>query len=173
MTDFDHLIKEKAEQAQYKFRPSAWKSFLQYSGLKAGLAAWQIAAIITAAVVTGGAITYGVLKHSSVKNIEPEQYADQLVADTTEDEVIDMSEPIVEEISEPEHKAQTTPSTIQKSVKSTTDNPVVEEQPKAEQPKTTTVKRRYYGRPVVIDVDTITVMHPTDEELRKGNSRLF
>ena len=173
MTDFDHLIKEKAEQAQYNFRPSAWRSFIKYSGLKAGLAAWQIAAIITAAVVTGGAITYGVLKHSSANNIEPEQYADQMVADTTEEEVIEMSEPIVEEISEPEYKEQTAPSSIQKSVKSsTTDEPVVEA-PKAAQPKNTTVKRRYYGRPVVIDVDTITVLEPTDEELRKGNSRLF
>jgi hypothetical protein len=30
-----------------------------------------------------------------------------------------------------------------------------------------------HGRPLVIDVDTIKENVPTDEELRKGNSRLF
>ena len=30
-----------------------------------------------------------------------------------------------------------------------------------------------YGIPVVIDVDTITQMWPTDEELNEGNSRLY
>ena len=30
-----------------------------------------------------------------------------------------------------------------------------------------------YGKPIAIDVDTITRMVPTDEELEKGHSRLY
>ena len=40
-----------------------------------------------------------------------------------------------------------------------------------EEPTTTT--RRQYVRPLVIDVDTIKDNVPSDEELKKGNSRIF
>ena len=35
------------------------------------------------------------------------------------------------------------------------------------------IRKVTYGKPIVIDVDTITRMVPTDEELKKGHSRLF
>ena len=48
------------------------------------------------------------------------------------------------------------------------------EQPRSFSKDTSKVTRKViHGKPVVIDVDTITRMVPTDEEIEKGHSRLF
>ena len=44
-------------------------------------------------------------------------------------------------------------------------------QTKEDTPKV--MRKVIYGKPQVIDVDTIKRMVPTDEELEKGHSRLF
>ena len=65
MTDFDNLIKEKAEQAEFSYKASAWKSFAAKACIKTGLTALQWGAFVVSALLVAGGITLGVVKHQS------------------------------------------------------------------------------------------------------------
>ena len=64
MADFDQLIKEKAEKAEYPYKHSAWKRFAKRAGIKTGLPAWTIA-VVSALVVS---ITAGVIVIHNTKS---------------------------------------------------------------------------------------------------------
>lgn len=174
MAEFDQLIKEKMEKAQYAYRPSAWRSFAKSAGVRAGLSGLQIAAIAVAVVAVVIGITLGVV-FSGQPTPNSEQGAVVRIQDTVETQ--NPASPILED-QEPNSvqgavKTQQSASQIQD--KQGTANSVqgtVETQHAASLPKAST-QRPIYGRPLEILVDTITEMEPTDEQLRQGNSRIF
>lgn len=175
MADFDQLIKEKAEQAEYPYKHSAWKSFAKSAGIKAGLSGLQIAAITMAVVAVVAGITLGVV-FSGQPVPNGEQGTVVSVQDTVE--TCDGASPVQGDqgtvISEQGtvetcHGASQTQDN-QGTVNSTQGT--VETQHAASLPKAST-QRPIYGRPLEILVDTITQMEPTDEQLRQGNSRVF
>lgn len=170
MADFDQLIKEKAEQAEYSYKHSAWKSFAKSAGIKAGLSGLQIAAIAVAVVAVVTGITLGVVfsGHPAPSN---EQGTVVRVQDTVETQhaaspVHDNDEQIAVETCHGASLPQDNQGTVNSA------QGTVETQHAASLPKAST-QRPIYGRPLEILVDTITEMEPTDEQLRQGNSRIF
>ena len=175
MAEFDQLIKEKMEKAQYAYRPSAWRSFAKSAGVRAGLSGLQIAAIAVAVVAVVIGITLGVV-FSGQPTPNSEQGAVVRIQDTVETQ--NPASPILED-QEPNSvqgavKTQQSASQIQdkqqgtaNSVQGTVETPHAVSQP------TDNRQRPAYGRPLEILVDTITEMEPTDEQLRQGNSRIF
>lgn len=175
MAEFDQLIKEKMEKAQYAYRPSAWRSFAKSAGVRAGLSGLQIAAIAVAVVAVVIGITLGVV-FSGHPVPSSEQDAVVSVQDTVE--TCDGASPVQGDqgtvISE-QGTVETCHGASQTRDNQGTVNSAqgtVETQHAASLPKAST-QRPIYGRPLEILVDTITEMEPTDEQLRQGNSRLF
>ena len=64
MADFDQLIKDKVEKAEYSYKPSAWKHFAKRAGIKPVFSAWTIA-VVAALVVS---ITAGVIVIHNTKS---------------------------------------------------------------------------------------------------------
>lgn len=55
MDTFDRIIKEKLEQKQYAYKPSAWKSFCRMAGIKQGLTVLQVVEIFAfMGIISGG-----------------------------------------------------------------------------------------------------------------------
>lgn len=172
MTDFDKLIKEKAEQAEYVYRPSAWKQFQRVTGLGKTSAAYWLAGVAAVAVV-GGITAFvgyrnGQVAPANSTPIPPvaDTLTEQPVATATVDSgtyIVPEDEPTVTAV--PQVSERKTPETV-KAAEAPAPAPVVN-------PPAEPVKMPRYGRPLVIDVDTIKENVPTDEELEKGNSRLF
>ena len=172
MTEFDQLIKNKAEEAQYSYKPSAWKSFLVYSGAKTStLLIWVAAAAVAVSVVAVS--TYFLLRPQPQEQPTlPETEPIAVCVDTIPADVADAVEPVAEE--KPLQVVVTTPTILQEgfdleaeyeaskeqSVENTEQKPV----PPTNNPRL---------EPVRIIVDTITRMEPTDEELQNGNSNLY
>ena len=173
MTEFDKLIKEKAEQAEYDYKPAAWRRFHRSAGI--GHAAWKYwVSGISCAVIVGGTVafmlgrgsqplqdasraTQTVAADSSCVNLQPAIMSDTLlVTETTSAETVVSRErrAPVEERDVPSSQVTTVPSSAVTSTKATET-------------------QQRHGRPMVIDVDTIKDNVPTDEELRNGHSRLF
>lgn len=167
MTDFDQLIKEKAESAQYEYKPSAWRKFAKSAGWRAGWSAWQVAAVAATVVALGTAVAY-MWKHSSHSEM-PEPVTPQVAVttDTLQEETEEVASLPVAESSAPRKTVKTTPK--------------VSEETPADEPKTAievakpakTKSSPTYGRPVILNFDTVRQLEPSDEELRTGNSRLF
>lgn len=171
MADFDQLIKEKAEQAEYSYKHSAWKSFAKSAGIKAGLSGLQIAAITVAVVAVVTGITLGVV-FSGQPVPSSEQGTVARIQDTVETQ--HAASPIQDE--------QGAVDSVQGTVETchgaslTRDNRKVQapvDTPRASSQPNVNRQRPAYGRPLEILVDTITEMEPTDEQLRQGNSRIF
>lgn len=175
MAEFDQLIKEKMEKAQYAYRPSAWRSFAKSAGVRAGLSGLQIAAIAVAVVAVVIGITLGVV-FSGQPTPNSEQGAVVSVQDTVE--TCDGASPVQGDqgtvISE-QGTVETCHGASQTQDKQGTANSVqgTVETPHAVSQPTDNRQRPAYGRPLEILVDTITEMEPTDEQLRQGNSRIF
>lgn len=173
MTDFDILLKEKTEQANYPFKHSAWKHFAKKAGVKAGLSAAQIIAIVASTVVVAGGVVWAVFRHQPIsQEAEPKSVPSTVCADTlspiTEEPV---KAETVEHKTTPSHKVQANKT---KTVAPKEKDTVIEKVKPTIQSKTVKKpEQKSYGRPVIINVDTITQMVPTDEQLRKGNSRIF
>ena len=170
MTEFDQLIKEKMEKAQYAYRPSAWRSFAKSAGVRAGLSGLQIAAIAVAVVAVVTGITLGVV-FSGQPMPSNEQGTVVRVQDTVETQhaaspVHDNDEQIAVETCHGASLTRDNQGTVN-SAQGTVDTQRASSQP------TVNRQRPVYGRPLEILVDTITEMEPTDEQLRQGNSRLF
>lgn len=180
MADFDQLIKEKMEKAQYAYSPSAWRSFAKSAGVRAGLSGLQIAAIAVAVVALVIGITLSVV-FLGQPTPNSEQGAVVMIQDTAETQ-----NPASQPTSNPQlptsnpqqptasDRVQNSESKVQGSrlkVQSSTPNsqpPTPNSQPPISNPQ-----QPIYGRPLEILVDTITQMEPTDEQLRQGNSRVF
>ena len=175
MTDFDKLIKEKAEQAEYAYKPAAWKSFRRKAGVGRGSVGYWAAGVATT-VIIGGALVF-------MLNREPKTAATASPTETptivTDSSCENMHSPLsadtllVEESSAKETPAvgghhddvreRVQPAEVQSEQTTTV----------AKAPEKPSVRPPRYGRPLVIDVDTIKDNVPSDEELRNGHSRLY
>ena len=192
MADFDQLIKDKMEKAQYAYRPSAWRSFAKSAGVRAGLSGLQIAAITVGVVAVVTGITLGIV-FSGRPAPNSEQGTVVRVQDTVETQhaaapVHDNDEQIAVETChgasqtqdnnkvqapvETQHAASLSRDKNKGHVSADTQPAASQIQNPAPQPNANR-QRPAYGRPLEILVDTITQMEPTDEQLRKGNSRIF
>lgn len=170
MTEFDELIKNKAEEANYSYKPSAWKSFLAYSGAKTNtLLIWVSAAAVAVSVVAVS--TYFLLRPQTQDQPalpEPETVA--VCVDTMPSEVADVMEPVAE--GNPRIVVFTLPEDIDDVPETVADAPESQPMENTEQ-KTIPPASNPRLEPVRILVDTITRMEPTDEELQNGNSNLY
>ena len=173
MTDFDKLIKEKAEQAEYAYKPSAWRNFKRVSGSASPLRYWIVGSM--SAVVLGGAVATAILcspKHRQAEIAD----APVVAVDST---LVD-AQPIAGDPDTVLYVSKEAPvQSVSPSRKKVSDNAKIpdveavapERKPVEVKPKTENPVR--LGRPLVIDVDTIKENVPTDEQLRNGHSRLF
>jgi cytoskeletal protein RodZ len=168
MTDFDKLIKEKAEQASYPYEEAAWRQYKRKAGLQGGSAKyWFVGA---ASFVAVGA--FFLLKPARQNQPMPDQ-SQQVVA-TVDDSAMTSKEFTITESEDTvtipvDQKAKQPLLRASQNEKENTignQSTIVKDTP-------TVTRKAVLGRPLVIDVDTITRMVPTDEELEKGHSRLF
>ena len=173
MTDFDKLIKEKTEQAEYAYKPSAWRNFKRVSGSASPLRYWIVGSV--SAVVLGGAVATALY---FAPNRQPREVADN-PAMTVDSMLVDSESPV-----ESQDTVSFSPKMVANPVSHTTPTKTTSGTTPAEaavsmpmsrpdtlkKPQRTAVR---LGRPLVIDVDTIKDNVPTDEELRTGHSRLF
>lgn len=187
MADFDQLIKDKVEKAEYSYKPSAWKRFAKRAGIKAGLSGLQIAAISVAVVAVITGITLGVV-FSGKPVLNGEQGTVDKVQGTVEMQqdavpiqdvqgTVDSAQGIVETqhaASQPKANSQRPTANGQQPIAKDQQSTANSQQPIAnsQRPKANS-QRPIYGPPVELNVDTITQMVPTDEQLRQGNSRIF
>ncbi len=170
MTDFDKLIQEKAEEATYSYKRSAWRDFQKHAGTYRPVKYWIAGAAATVLVGT----TVGLFMFQKSDKVAPS--SEPVEVTVTQDTLASLPEEqtvVLEEPKEVVPQKNNRPSEQpQKSSAQETDVP-----PKstANPPaKESRVKNtRPMGRPLVIDVDTIKDNVPTDEELKNGNSRIF
>lgn len=167
MTDFDKLIKEKTEQASYPYDEAAWRRFKHTAGLRGGSAKYWV--VGTATIVTVGAFL--LLKQARQGQPTPTQSVPTAVI--SEDSVL-VSQNQLNDIS----KDTATLHVVSKSGNDQRRKPHQNSETAGNQPSriindTLKSSKVIYGKPIVIDVDTITRMVPTDEELKKGHSRLY
>ena len=158
MTDFDKLIKEKAEQAEYSYKPSAWRQFQRKTGMGTSTARYWTVGISSALVVGGIVAFFGYRVNHIQSNIDSPQSVASV--DTISQTVI------------PETDTKTSKKHVQGKDRLERAMDTVSETPRKMTTKPVANPPRY-GRPLVIDVDTIKENVPTDEELKNGNSRLF
>lgn len=168
MTDFDKLIKEKAEQAEYAYKPAAWKSFRQKAGVGRGV--WKYwAAGASSALVVGGALVF-MLNREPL----PEPTVSSSPVAVLADSACGSVQPVL--AADTLSVSDVPTSGVQNTRASVTPDPAVgkaDESPSVETPAKPSVSVPPHGRPLVIDVDTIKDNVPTDDELRNGHSRLF
>lgn len=174
MTDFDKLIKEKTEQAEYAYKPSAWRSFKRVAGTVKPLRYWVLGSV--SAVLLGGAVATAV---HFASNRPQQEVGNQPVLAI--DSTLSETEPLSGVSDETPYSTPISTAQNESSVRSQTS--MSANQPESA-PDATTVQRTdstkqlknrqtRLGRPIVIDVDTIKENVPTDEELRNGHSRLY
>ena len=168
MTDFDKLIKEKAEQASYPYDEVAWKQYKRKAGIHGGSAKYWV---IGASSVLVAGVSF-LLLFAPKNQTMPDQSQPAFV--TASDSVMESQNPTVTE-SEDTLTLQVEQKVNRSSLQASHNESgkaighqsvVVKDTPKV-------TRKTVLGRPVVIDVDTITRMVPTDEELEKGHSRLY
>lgn len=175
MADFDQLLKDKADQAHYAYKPSAWRGFAKQSGLKSGLSGLSIAAITVGAVVVAGSILWGVLSHNS-KPVPAEQVCPPVEMAVALDTVTaneDEALPEIESVTSSHAQTNRPKSNPKTEVHVDTVAGTPQSDPASSKPVAKKTYRQPYLRPVTISADTITQMVPTDEQIRKGNSRVF
>lgn len=182
MADFDQLIKDKVDQTEYPYKHSAWKGFAKRAGIKVGLSGLQIAAIVLSAVVMVTGLTLGVIfmghptTHDEQGAVVREQDTVEVqnpssLSSDNEEQVygehvqgtVETQKPVALPIHKDQGPKSNDPQPITNTQSST---------PNTSKP-TSKPQRPVYGPPLEINVDTITQMEPTDEQLRNGNSRIF
>ena len=167
MTDFDKRIKEKAEQSSYPYEEAAWRQYKRKAGLRGGsVKYWVVGA--TSIVAVG---VFILLKQGGEAQQTPDQPQQASVFTEDSSSVSQNSSAGVSEdtillqvVSKSENSPRRAPRHNQEMV---TEPPL---RVNEDNPKTS---KTIYGKPLVIDVDTIARMVPTDEELEKGHSRLY
>lgn len=170
MTDFDKLIKEKAEQAEYTCKPSAWRQFQRKSGL-GHTSTWYWVTGLSSVVLVGGIVA--LFGHRMNQGASDDGSAQTVpVVDTLSTHQVDVTAVAPDTF---QVVSDAAPVSVSKrtsaQAKPAPETPAAENQ--LPQPSPPVNKTPRYGRPLVIDVDTIKENVPTDEELRNGNSRLF
>ena len=174
MTEFDELLKQKVEQTDYPYRHTAWRHFLRRSGLHTALTGGQIAAISLTGVAVAALVTWGVVRHvaSSPTPAEPAP-AEVAVVITDSNAVSEDTLPTTVDVPA---SPQLQPA-VARTPQNTTPS-VMEEAPQpaartSTKPHTDKKPEPIHGRPVIINVDTITELFPTDEQIRKGHSNII
>lgn len=167
MTDFDQLIKEKADSAHYKYKASAWKHLASQAGFKVGLSGLQIALVSIALVtVVGGAIFIFTPKETA-----PAPTPQQVVSSTTHlDTAETQSQDAVAEHHQPSQ--QKTADRPAQDPEPDINDSVAAPQQKVLNQKSNSKTKQYNYRPIRINVDTISEDVPTNEQLRRCNSNL-
>lgn len=174
MADFDQLIKDKVDGAQYPYKSSAWKHFTQKAGFKAGMTPLlkAILSVTTVAVIGGG--TFGVV--SFVRHQQPTaQPTTSFAQDTTistvsakpTDNTVKVSSGTACSVSEKKSSSNNVTSTSA-SVGSAPNHVVAPTVASKAIPK----EKILYGRPLIINPDTIKTNEPTEEQIRNGHSRI-
>ncbi len=185
--EFDQAIKEKAEQAQYPYRDAAWDSFSRKAGHASGsrlTGPHKALAVAAGVVITAGVVT-GILIHANKTRTQPQMPVEIAATDSsivTTDTLV-LQKPLREKAGLPEEKVRSTSAAAAKKAaieehdidtKPVSGDTLTKVQPSKADGKPVRKRTRViYGRPLEINVDTITEMEPTDEQLRNGNSRLF
>ena len=168
MTDFDKLIKEKAEKASYPYDEAAWKQFKRKAGMPGKAAKYWVMGA-SAVMVAGGLLLLKPGRQGQPLQDNPStttvaapdsSMVSQNPSDLVSEDTLTLSSENV-----------TGKKPIQVSHRQTEPLEANTVQIKKDTPKVS--RKVIYGRPLVIDVDTITRMVPTDEELEKGHSRLY
>lgn len=170
MTDFDKLIKEKVEEATYPYDSSAWKQFRKKSGMRSGTLKYWLSGVSTA-LVAGGVAVFMLARPAAQNTNQPNEL--QALHDTVSQMVS-----IPQDGQQTETLVVEETKTVVKTSRKAMQNQVSD--PQQEQPAETAGKKQKrsteavrYGRPLVIDVDTIKDNVPSDEELKNGHSRLY
>lgn len=174
MTEFDELLKQKVEQTDYPYRHTAWRHFLRRSGLHTVLTGGQIAAVSLAGVAVAALVTWGVVRHnaSSPTPAEPAP-AEVAIVITDSNAVSEDTLPITVGVPEPmpsQPAVTSTPKATSPSAREEAPQPAARTSIK---PHTDKKPEPIHGRPVIINVDTITELFPTDEQIRKGHSNII
>jgi len=172
MTDFDKLIKEKAEQAEYTYKPSAWRQFQRKSGLGHSATRYWVTGISSVVLVGGIVAFFGhrMNQGTSDEGAAPatpvvDTLSSQPMASAAASDTFQVVSDAVPVAVSKRSSAQTKPD-LETPAASAAESQATKPSPKVN-------RTPRYGRPLVIDVDTIKENVPTDEELRNGNSRLF
>ena len=184
--EFDRTIKDKTEQAHYPFKEAAWDIFSSKSGHSTTPRFTRLhkALAVTATSLITAGIVSGILLHVNNTHTEPQMPVE--TADTDSSNVIadtlTLEMPTQEETANSKDKSPAVANTNYKSPE-TGKNKVVaisvagdtlfQGTDKNQTKPVPKRARAAYGRPLEINVDTITDMEPTYDQLRKGNSRLF
>lgn len=168
MTDFDKLIKEKAEQASYSYDEAAWRQYKRKAGLHGGSAKYCL--VGTAALVVAGIFLLLKPGHQAQESQNQPTQMDVVASDSS----LALQNPSNETLEDtltlrPDKETKGRPLKVSRHHTETVDASKV--QMKKDTPKVS--RKVIYGKPIAIDVDTITRMVPTDEELEKGHSRLY
>ncbi len=178
------MIKDKVEKAEYSYKPSAWKRFAKRAGFKTGVSAWIVSMV---AVVVVSLTVGGIAFWNSKSKAQESEYTIQQPNDPIPNAESGIQNPESDSQQSTTNAQQQTPDSRQPIVnsqrpKANSQQPIAKDQqptPNAQQttvnsqkPKTSS-QRTIYGPPVELNVDTITQMVPTDEQLRQGNSRIF
>lgn len=170
MTDFDKLIKEKAEEATYSYKPSAWRNFQKQAGTFRPIKYWIAGAAVT--VMVGAAV--GAWMYQKTDKVPSTQ--EQVDVTATFDTLESTQNINLITVDAPENPTSPKNPSVGLSSKQPAQDITAQptnadmNQPQKESRSTSV---RPLGRPLVIDVDTIKDNVPTDDELRNGNSRLF
>lgn len=169
--EFDKIIKDKIENADFEYDDSSWTKFNKLRKrkkfLKTSAIIGSVAVVVSAVVVI---FLVSNTKHSQIQktNSSTEVPHKEVFATDTND----MPE------------TNLTSSVNEQSIKSDDAITFNKNSRKEEQQKDTFNRKslqrlktektvKHYGRPLIIDVDTIKENVPSDEELKKGNSRIF
>ena len=167
MTDFDKLIKEKVEQASYPYEEAAWKHYKRKAGLHDGsVKYWVVGA---ASIVTVGAFILFKQGGKVQQTLDQPQQTIVFTEDSvsvSQNSSTGVSEDTM--LLQEESKSEIRPRQVPRH-----NREIVNEHQLRVKEDTPKISKTIYGKPLVIDVDTITRMVPTDEELEKGHSRLY
>ena len=171
MTDFDKLIKEKVEEATYPYDASAWKQFQKKSGMRGGTLKYWLAGASTA-LVAGGVAVF-MLTRPAVEN--PNQPSELQILRDTVSQGVTIPQDCQQDVVTVEARKSETKSlrTVSQECKTEPQQQTQASETVVTAPKPSTANKVRYGRPLVIDVDTIKDNVPSDEELKNGHSRLF
>lgn len=167
MADFDQLIKDKVDGAKYPYKSSAWKRFAHKAGFKAVMTPLikVILSVTTVAVIGGG--TLGI-----VSAVRHQQSTVEPTAQSTQDSTATVKT-TVKAISIVSSNASAPEKEVDSQITPTSKIATIDVFPPAtENVKTTAQKKTVYGRPLIINPDTIKTNEPTEEQIRNGHSRI-
>lgn len=169
--EFDKIIKDKIENTDFEYNDSSWMKFNKLRRKKKIL---KISAIIGSVAVLISTVVAIFLftnnNHSQIQNPNSSTEVSQnetVLMDSSEISETNLTTPINEQITKRDNANSFNTNSRKEEPQRDTSNNKSVQKPKTDE----TIK--YYGRPLTIDVDTIKDNVPSDEELKKGNSRIF